>query len=179
MKMKHSTGRRVLLLLLLTIVSCNPFKADVYNVVKSTYDSGIDTIDFGESLWFDWDTMYWFPSNIPLEEINSMVNINGFWRDVGDRLVFVKKNKIVYYNEFFPNHETPMERVCIDPYSVQVIRKEDASFLIRKVSDKLYILSQTRCQSPSKSVKSDNKDNFVLNKKVDLTNEQSPQNSTK
>jgi len=155
MKLKLSTRIRVLLLLLLTIVSCNPFKADVYNVVKSTYDSGIDTIDFGKSLWFDWDTMYWFPSNIPLEEINSMVNINGFWQDVGDRLIFVKTNKIVYYNEFFPNHETPMERICIDPNSVQVIRKEDASFIIRKVGDKLFILSQKRRQPPSKSAESD------------------------
>lgn len=142
MKLKHLSLGIVLLAQLLAMASCGLFN-DVYGVVRNTYESGLRSVDLGEALWFDWDTMYWFPSNIPLDEINSMVDINGFWQDVGDRVVFVKEGKVVCYDEFFPYHETPMERICLDPDSVQVIRKEDASFLIRKAGDRLYVLSQT------------------------------------
>lgn len=134
--------RKVFILLLLTMSSCNPYGSDVYCTVKHTYDNGIDTINFGEALEFDWDTMYWFPSNISLEEINSIVNINSVWQDVGDRIVFVKGDKIVYYKEYFPYHETPLERICFNPNSVQAIYKDDAVFFIQKFGEKLFILSQ-------------------------------------
>lgn len=129
------------LLLLLTTVSCGP-GSDVDSIVKRTYNNGIDTIDLGETLPFDWDTMYWFPSNIPLEEINSIVNINKYWQDVGDRIVFVKDGKIVYYKEYFPYHETPLERICFNPNSVQAYHKNDALFSIEKKGDKLFILTK-------------------------------------
>lgn len=134
--------RKVFILLLLTMSSCNPYGSDVFCTVKHTYDNGIDTINFGEALEFDWDTMYWFPSNISLEEINSIVNINSVWQDVGDRIVFVKGHKIVYYKEYFPYHETPLERICFNPNSVQAIYKDDAVFFIQKFGEKLFILSQ-------------------------------------
>ena len=140
--MKYIFFRKVFILLLVTMTSCNPFRSDVYSIVKHTYDNGIDTINFGEALEFDWDTMYWFPSNITLEEINSIVNINSVWQDVGDRIVFVKGNKIVYYKEYFPYHEKPLEVICFKPNSVQIIHKDDALFFIQKVGDKLFILSQ-------------------------------------
>lgn len=143
MTMRYNIYRKGLLLLFLTMASCTPFRSDVYNIVKHTYDNGNDTIDFGEVLWFDWDTMYWFPSNISVDEINLIVNINSYWQDVGDRIIFVKGNKIVYYKEYFPNHETPLKRITFDPSTVQKTNKEDAIFLIRKVSDKLYVLSPT------------------------------------
>lgn len=144
MKLKHLSLGIVLLAQLLAMASCGLFRDDVYGVVRNAYESGLRSVDLGEALWFDWDTMYWFPSNIPLDEINSMVNINGFWQDVGDRVVFVKGGKVVCYDEFFPHHESPMERICLDPDSVQVIRKEDASFLIRKAGDRLYVLSPSK-----------------------------------
>jgi len=140
--MEYKFFNKGFLLLLLTMVSCAPLGSDVYDIVKRTYNNGNDTIDFRESLWFDWDTMYWFPSNISLEEVNSIVNINSFWQDVGDRIVFVKDNKIVYYKEYFPYHETPMKRICFNPNSVLGIYKDDALFFIQKLGDKLYVLSQ-------------------------------------
>lgn len=140
--MKYEFYNLVFVFLLLTIASCNYFRSDVYNIVKHSYDNGIDTIDFREALGFDWDTMYWFPSNISLEEINSIININMYWQDVGDRIIFVKGNQIVYYKEFFPYHETPLKRICFNPNSKHVIYKEDASFLIEKHGNKLFVLSK-------------------------------------
>ena len=90
MKLRHLSLGIVLLAQLLAMASCGLFRDDVYGVVRNAYESGLRSVDLGEALWFDWDTMYWFPSNIPLDEINSMVDINGFWQDVGDRVVFVK-----------------------------------------------------------------------------------------
>ncbi len=139
--MKNNNYRIVLLLLLLPMVSCIHRGSDVYSIVKHTYDNGIITINFSEALEFDWDTMYWFPSNISLEEINSIVNINNVWQDVGDRIIFVKGNNIVYYKEYFPYHETPLKRICFNPNTTLVIHREEALFLIQKKSDKLYILS--------------------------------------
>ena len=141
--MKYSfLYHNIFILLLLAVSSCNHYGSDVYCTVKRTYNNEIDTINFGEALVFDWDTMYWFPSNISLEEINSIVNINSVWQDVGDRIVFVKGDKIVYYKEYFPCHETPLERICFNPNSVQTIHKDDAVFFIQKVGNKLFILSQ-------------------------------------
>ena len=165
MKLKHLSLGIVLLAQLLAMASCGLFRDDVYGVVRNAYESGLRSVDLGEALWFDWDTMYWFPSNIPLDEINSMVDINGFWQDVGDRVVFVKGGKVVCYDEFFPYHETPMERICLDPDSVQVIRKEDALFLIRKAGDRLYVLSQTGHPLPSGSVGSDGGNNLLEDNK--------------
>ena len=126
------------------MTACNTlFRHDVFDVVKHTYDNGIDTIDLGEALWFDWDTMYWFPLRYSLEEVNSIVNINGYWQDVGDRIVFAKGNKIVYYKEFFPYHETPLKCIYFDPDSIQVIHREDALFSIQKKSEKLYVLRRS------------------------------------
>lgn len=128
-------------ILILTAVSCNPFGTDVYSVVKDAYNDSVETIDFSEVMGFEWDTMYWFPMNIPLEEVNSIVNINSFWQDIGDRIVFVKDKRIVYYQEFFPCSEVPLKRICFDPNSIHIISREDALFLVRRVSDKLFVLS--------------------------------------
>ena len=62
--LKTSKKITILLFVAATMFSCNPYGSDVYCTVKHTYDNGIDTINFGEALEFDWDTMYWFPSNI-------------------------------------------------------------------------------------------------------------------
>ncbi len=142
--MKYKLYHIVFLLLLLTMNSCIPYRSDVYRIVNHTYEKGVDTINFGEALEFDWDTMYWFPSNISLDEINSIVNINNVWQDVGDRIVFVKDNNIVYYKEYFPYHETPQRRICFNPNSTYVIHKEESLFLIQKKSDKLYVLSPVK-----------------------------------
>lgn len=141
--MKYISFRTVFILLLLIDTSCTPFRSDVYSTVKHTYDNGIDTINFGEVLGFDWDTMYWFPSNISLEEINSIVNINSVWQDVGDRIIFVKGEKIVYYKEYFPHNETPLNRICFNPNLVQIYHKDDALFSIQRLGDKLFILTHT------------------------------------
>ncbi|MDO4217600.1 MAG: hypothetical protein Q4D03_05415 [Bacteroidales bacterium] len=142
--MKYKRLNMIMLMLLAMITSCNFIGPDVYNIVKTNADQGVDTINFTDALWFDWDTMYWFPSNYPLEEINAIVNINNYWQDVGDRIVFVKDHKIVYYNEFFPYHETPLERIDFNTDSLMVVGSDDALFSIQKVGDKLYILSSIK-----------------------------------
>ena len=91
--MKYKFFRKVFLFVVLTIVSCCPSGTDIYTIVKRTYNKGNDTIDFGEALCFEWDRMYWFPAGYPLEYVNSIVNINRFYPDMGDRIVFVNDGK--------------------------------------------------------------------------------------
>ena len=129
------------------MTACNGlFRHDVFDVVKHTFNNGSDTIDFNESLWFEWDTMYWFPSKYSLEEVNSIVNINSYWQDVGDRIVFVKGNRIVHYKEYFPYHEIPLERICFNSDSIQVTYREDALFSIQRISNKLFVLNHVQKQ---------------------------------
>ena len=139
--MKYKFFRKVFLFVVLTTVSCCPSGTDIYTIVKRTYNNGNDTIDFGEALCFEWDKMYWFSIGYSLDNINPIVNINAFWQDVGDRIVFVKNGRVVYHKEYFPCHETPLKRISFNPDSALVFQKDNALFAIEKVSDKLYILS--------------------------------------
>ena len=128
--------------LLIATFSCNSFKPDVDSIVKITSDRGTDIINFDETMWFDWDTMYWFPMNYSLDEVDLIININNFWKDVGDRIVFVKDDKIVYYKEYFPANEKPLQRICFEPDTFLVIYRGNAVFSIKKESEKLYVLHQ-------------------------------------
>ena len=132
---------KVFLLLLFTFASCCPSRTNIYTIVKRTHNKGNDTIDFSEAICFDWDKIYWFPIGYSLDYINSIVNINAFWQDVGDRIIFVKNGRVVYHREYFPCHETPLKRISFNPDSALVFQKDNALFAIEKVSDKLYILS--------------------------------------
>ena len=132
---------KVFLLLLFTFASCCPSRTDIYTIVKRTHNKGNDIIDFSEALCFEWDKMYWFPAGYPLEYVNSIVNINRFYPDMGDRIVFVNDGRVVYFREYFPYHETPLKRVSFNPDLALVFQKDNALFAIEKVSDKLYILS--------------------------------------
>lgn len=139
--MKYKFFRKVFLFVVLTIVSCCPSGTDIYTIVKRTYNNGNDTIDFSEALCFDWDRMYWFPEGYYLDYVNSIVNINRFYPDMGDRIVFVNDGRVVYFREYFPYHETPQKRISFNPDLALVFQRDNALFAIEKVSDKLYILS--------------------------------------
>ena len=129
-----------LVLLFMATISCNSH--NVVSIVKNAADMG--TIDFDETMWFDWDTMYWFPMNYSLDEIDSIININDYWKDVGDRIIFVKGGKIVYYKEYFPANEKPLQRISFEPDTIQVIDRRNATFSIEKESEKLFVLSPVK-----------------------------------
>ena len=139
--MKYKFFRKAFLFVVLTTVSCCPSRTDIYTIVKRTYNNGNNTIDFSEVLCFEWDRMYWFSMGYSLEYVNSIVNINRFYPDMGDRIVFVNDGRIVYFREYIPYHETPQKRISFNPDLALVFQKDNALFAIEKVSDKLYILS--------------------------------------
>lgn len=139
--MKYKFFRKAFLFVVLTIASCCPSGTDIYTIVKCAYNNGNDTIDFSEALCFEWDRMYWFSVGYPLEYVNSIVNINRFYPDMGDRIVFVNDGRVVYFREYFPYHETQLKRVSFNPDLALVFQRDNALFAIEKLSDKLYVLS--------------------------------------
>lgn len=55
---------------------------------------------------FKWDKVYIFSIGASLEDIEKTLGIPyKLWQDVGDRIIFIEKGKVVYHEEYFPYPE--------------------------------------------------------------------------
>ena len=55
---------------------------------------------------FKWDNVYIFSIGASLEDIEKTLGIPyKLWQDVGDRIIFIEKGKVVYHEEYFPYPE--------------------------------------------------------------------------
>ena len=55
---------------------------------------------------FKWDKVYIFSVGASLEDIQKTLGVPyEQWQDVGDRIIFVEKGKVVYHEEYFPYPE--------------------------------------------------------------------------
>jgi hypothetical protein len=100
-------------------------------------------IDFSNSMPFEWDTMYYYSGVNSLEDINKDL---GFelkdFTDIGDRVFFVKGNKVVYQKEWFSNPSEPKEGTIFIPEQNKFrINKSNAKFKIKK-KDKVFYLEK-------------------------------------
>jgi hypothetical protein len=101
-------------------------------------------IDLSKVLTFDWETMYFFTNAYSLSEIDSILGFHlTEWYDVGDRIVFVKNNRVVYYQEWFPYPSDEIKNVVVFDTNKKYFRvsKKNAVFSIRKEND-FYWLKQ-------------------------------------
>jgi hypothetical protein len=55
---------------------------------------------------FKWDKVYVFPVGASLEEIDQALGFHyKQWEDIGERIIFVSNNQVVYHEDFFPYPE--------------------------------------------------------------------------
>jgi len=102
-------------------------------------------VDFSKEIEGEWDTMYFFSGANSLEEINSIL---GFelkkFTDIGDRILFLKENKIVYQQEWFYNNEKEPEGIIFVSQSKHFkVDRENCKFTIVK-NNKIYYLTFIR-----------------------------------
>jgi hypothetical protein len=104
-------------------------------------NEGIDTIDLSILMKFEWDTMCFYSCANSLEEINQDL---GFelkeFSDIGDRVIFLNKGKVVYHKEWFPEPSSPNEGTVFETDLKKFrIKKSDAKFKIRKEGEAFFL----------------------------------------
>jgi|SRR5690554_4671791 len=146
--MKSYCGILSLTCLILFLSSCSN-KNDMNNLVINEWEkcSSKDNcvIDFSVSTDFEWDKMFYFSSAFSLEEINERLGTElKSFTDIGDRLVFLNHNKVVYHQEWFYNpSRNPKGIVFSTDDNFLEVDREDAKFKIKK-NEALYYLKLLR-----------------------------------
>lgn len=138
----------ILIIVIATLVlqSCskrNDFDIIVEEKFENCKSNDECIIDLSSTLKLEWDTMYLFTNACSLSEIDSILGFHlSNWIDVGDRIVLIKKNKVVYYQEWFPYPNSEINGVVafnIDKRFI-MFNRYDAIFSIRKVNG-FYLLT--------------------------------------
>ena len=133
-----------LLIICVTIVSCSN-KKDIDSIVSKEYEkcnnNATCVIDFAERMNFEWDTMCFYSGANSLEDINKDL---GFelkeYTDIGDRVIFLKNNKVVYQKEWFPNPSEPTEGIIFETNNNKLrVSKSNSKFKIRKENKTFYL----------------------------------------
>ncbi len=52
---------------------------------------------------FSWDRAYIFPTGAPSNKINEAIGLDYSYIDIGNKFIFIKNNKIIYSEEYFPD----------------------------------------------------------------------------
>ena len=101
------------------ISSCLLFLLGCSNYKKSEFEKGIElkynsicngsnscTINIKETTSFAWDKMFVFKTTSSLEIINEALGFTyPYFEDVAERVVFVKDNKVVYHDDYYPTFD--------------------------------------------------------------------------
>jgi hypothetical protein len=86
---------------------------------------------------FDWDSLYVFIGYTSLEEINERLGFEyPYFIDIAQRLIFIKSNKVVYHEEYYPDPEIPMKLYFTfgpDTDRCKIFTRESDSFMIEKL----------------------------------------------
>lgn len=94
------------------LFSCSKYK-------KSEFEKGIElkynsickgsdscTLNIKEATSFSWDKMYVFKTTASLEIINEVLGFTyPYYEDVAERVVFVRNNKVVYHDDYYPTFD--------------------------------------------------------------------------
>jgi hypothetical protein len=137
---------RFFLIACLFFYSCSDSK-DFDDIISNEWEkcqkSGNDTIDLANAMPFEWDTMCFYSGAISLEEINQDLGFEfeGF-TDIGDRVIFLHKSKVVYHKEWFNKPSEPDEGTVFETDLKKFrISKHDSKFKIKK-EEKLFYLKK-------------------------------------
>ena len=101
-------------------------------------------VDFAHTMDFEWDFMYFYSGGYSLDEINKDL---GFelkeFIDIGDRIIFLYKGKVVYHQDWFPNPSEPPENIVFMTQKSKFrLDKKQAKFKITKEGKAYYLSSQ-------------------------------------
>jgi len=124
------------------IFSCDYNKADLFGKINKKYKNG-SFLKMQDITDFEWDSMYVFKPGCELEYINTVLGFDyTYYKDIGDRIIFVKNKKVTYYEDKFPNpspssgdeilsfefKKDTIKYICFD--------KKNAIFKVKKVKYK-------------------------------------------
>ncbi|MBN2639492.1 MAG: hypothetical protein JXR65_10465 [Bacteroidales bacterium] len=99
------------------------------------------TLDFANLMDFEWDTMCFYSGACSLEDINNDLGfeLKGF-TDIGDRVIFLNKGKIVYQKEWYTKpSEPPVGTIFETDLKKFKVSKSDAKFRINKKGKAYYL----------------------------------------
>ncbi|MGS4344713.1 hypothetical protein ACKUSY_03730 [Myroides odoratus] len=108
---------------------------------KCSEQSATCVVDFSKIMKFEWDTMYYFSGVNALEDINKILGFDfEQFTDIGDRVIFLAKDKVVYQKEWFPN---PNEKLPTVVFATDLktfkVDQSNAKFKIVKQGKFLYV----------------------------------------
>lgn len=73
---------------------------------KTCIDSSVCIVNIKEITNFKWDKMFVFKTTASLEIINEALGFDyPYFEDVAERIVFVKDNKIIYHDDYYPTFD--------------------------------------------------------------------------
>ena len=137
--------RQTFLFLSLCFCLCSCSDNNIDDIVSKKWEQCINKsdciIDFSQSMNFEWETMYYYSGANSLEDIN---NDLGFelkeYTDVGDRIIFLNKGKVVYQQESFKYPSKPIEGIIFETNlnKFKLSRKE-SQFRVRKEGGAYYL----------------------------------------
>lgn len=120
--------------------SCSE-RNDFDDIISNEWEKGKDTIDLSNVMPFNWDTMCFYSGALSLEEINQDLGfeLKGF-TDIGDRVIFLHKGKVVYHKEWFKIPDEPDEGTIFETdLKIFKISNHDSKFKIRKEGKMFYL----------------------------------------
>ncbi len=126
------------------LLNCSP-KSDFDSIVAENWRKcGGKTdciIDFSTAMRFEWDTMYYYSIENSLDSIQPDLKFDyNKWEDIGDRVFFVKDNRIVYHQDWFPSVDKPIKGAIflIEAKKIK-LTKSNSKFKIIKSGEIFYL----------------------------------------
>lgn len=141
--MRKKTFYISLFIILLILNSCQEYNSFEQTVIREykKCNSQNCIIDISNKMNFDWDTMLYLSGSYSLEEINGIL---GFqltqFTDIGDRLIFLKGDKIVCQYEWVIEADNHSGCVIFDEnMNKRKISRLEAIFNVDKIDNRYYL----------------------------------------
>ncbi len=101
--------------LLFLFFSCSEYKKTEFEKsIEANYNTSCNklsscTVNIASITPYDWDKMYVFKTTASLETIDKALGFNyPYFEDIAERVVFLKNNKIVYHDDYYPTFDDEM-----------------------------------------------------------------------
>ncbi|MBN8567805.1 MAG: hypothetical protein J0M25_13865 [Flavobacteriales bacterium] len=103
-------------------------------------DSDGCSLDIKKFKNLKWDKLYVFSSSASLEEVNKMIGFEyPFYIEPGERVVFVRNNKVVYHDDYCQTFDDDVYKTLLfdlgGNHNNHVFSSESAIFKVRKIKD--------------------------------------------
>ena len=99
----------LIILFTFLLTSCEyRFKSELEQSIWNQFDNDKDSceVEFSGFLPNQWDTVWFFSNKYEWRDIYQEMGFNPHcFIDIGDRIIFVKSHRVVYYQEWFPYYK--------------------------------------------------------------------------